>query len=481
MKPEHLRFVQHYLSEVRARNAAVFVGAGLSMPAGYVDWAGLLSPLAEEIDVDVERERDLVAVAQYYVNSMGGRGRLNQRIFEHIGADAEPTENHRILARLPIDTYWTVNYDRLIEKALEQQRKIADVKYTVQQLAVTKAKRDAVVYKMHGDVEHAAETVVIRDDYEAYATAREPFTTALSGDLVEKTFLFIGLSMTDPNINFVLSRVRRNFDQNRRQHYCTMKARTRYPSESEADFQHAAAMQRLFIADLRRYGIQTLLVDEYSDITNILRAIERGYRGSSIWISGSAADYSPWTAADVEAFVVKLSGALVDADCRLVTGFGLGIGNHVVTGALEVIFRSRQGRVDDHLVMRPFPYVDGSSVSNPDLWAAYRRDMAVNAGIAIFLFGNKRALGADAPILGEGVIREYEIALAHALHPVPVGGTGWAAGEIYTKVRDNFDLHYPDAPDAVREAFNALGEPKASVDQYIEPILTIVKYFKGGQ
>jgi len=46
----------------------------------------------------------------------------------------------------------------------------------------------------------SGETVLTRDDYEQYhlEQSRGPFVTALSGDLVEKTFLFLGFSFTDP-------------------------------------------------------------------------------------------------------------------------------------------------------------------------------------------------------------------------------------------------------------------------------------------
>ncbi|NUO81259.1 hypothetical protein HUU05_14360, partial [candidate division KSB1 bacterium] len=44
-----------------------------------------------------------------------------------------------------------------IENSLERNGKVPDVKYTNKQLATTRPKRDAVVYKMHGDVDHASE------------------------------------------------------------------------------------------------------------------------------------------------------------------------------------------------------------------------------------------------------------------------------------------------------------------------------------
>ena len=52
----------------------------------------------------------------------------------------------------------------------------------------------ATLSKMHGDIEHPDKAVLSKDDYERYHDTHGPFVTALSGDLVEKTFLFLGFS-----------------------------------------------------------------------------------------------------------------------------------------------------------------------------------------------------------------------------------------------------------------------------------------------
>ncbi|MCL7708227.1 SIR2 family protein, partial [Enterobacter kobei] len=84
---------------------------------------------------------------------LANRGKLNQLLINKLAKDVEISENHKILARLPISTYWTTNYDKLIEKSLTEAGKIADIKYRVKQLSFTKRGRDAVVYKMHGDID----------------------------------------------------------------------------------------------------------------------------------------------------------------------------------------------------------------------------------------------------------------------------------------------------------------------------------------
>lgn len=75
----------------------------MSASAGYVNWRELLRPIAQELRLDVDKS-DLVAVARCYCNeNSGNRHRLNQAIIDQLSVDTTPTENHRILARLPID------------------------------------------------------------------------------------------------------------------------------------------------------------------------------------------------------------------------------------------------------------------------------------------------------------------------------------------------------------------------------------------
>ena len=185
-------FVREYTRELHNKNAAVFAGAGLSVASGYVDWAGLLNDIIQDLGLDPTKHHDLVTIAQYHCNQAGGnKAQLTQTIFNHFGPAKSPTDNHKILARLPIFTYWTTNYDKLMEKSLEEAKKVPDVKHDLKQLCVTRPDRDVVVYKMHGDIEHPADAVISKDEYEAYPLNMAPFVTALRGDLVEKTFLLM--------------------------------------------------------------------------------------------------------------------------------------------------------------------------------------------------------------------------------------------------------------------------------------------------
>jgi|ERR1700677_2359662 len=214
-------FVQKFSEETANDNAAIFAGAGLSVSAGYVDWRSLLKNIAQNLNLNVEKEHDLVALAQYHCNNApSGRQELNQLLVDEFCQNHQITENHEILARLSIKTFWTTNYDDLIETALKKTGKNVDVKYTLEHLTLTVPKRDAIVYKMHGDRSSPDKAILTKDDYEKYHKVFGPYVTALSGDLVSKTFLFIGFSFTDANLDYILSRIKVNLNSSPRIHYC---------------------------------------------------------------------------------------------------------------------------------------------------------------------------------------------------------------------------------------------------------------------
>ena len=216
-------FKKQYTKAIQEGYAAIFAGAGLSRPSGFVDWKELLRELAEEIHLDVDKEADLVEVAQYYCNEKRGRGELNTKILNRFITESQENSSINSLANMPIQTYWTTNYDHLLEDILSKYGKRVDIKMSPQNLSTTLSESDAIVYKMHGDYLDPSTCVITKDDYELYNEKRQLFTTALQGDLVSKTFLFIGFSFEDPNLKYILSRIRNLLDENRRTHYCLLE------------------------------------------------------------------------------------------------------------------------------------------------------------------------------------------------------------------------------------------------------------------
>lgn len=470
-------FIKIFVKDLAESNVAIFAGAGLSKSAGYVDWPGLLRDIADELGLSVDKEHDLISLAQYHENEKQNRNGINRKILEEFSEQAEETENHRILARLPITTFWTTNYDTLIEDALKLACKVVDIKHELKQLATTRPKRDAVVYKMHGDVSHPADAIITKSQYEYYYKTHEPFITALSGDLISKTFLFLGFSFTDPNLDYILSRLNHQMGKNGKQHYCFMRAVSRAKDEDEEIYKYRIRKQNLMMNDLKRYKIETLLVDEFEGITAVLSEIERRYRMKTIFISGSAEVYGSWDKNRSQGFIHLLSKRIILENYRIVNGFGWGVGSAVINGALEAIYEKPEKYSESQLIMRPFPQFKTGTTELPALWEDYRQKMISMAGISIIIFGNKKD-NNDAIINAGGVKREFEIALEQGLIPIPVAVTGYMAAEIYTTVMGDSRRYYKGIEQIIpliEELSNDKLGDGALIDKIIKIIQTINK------
>ncbi len=460
------RFLEDFSKELLQKNTAIFAGAGLSVPAGFVDWKGLLRPLAEEISLDVDREHDLVKVAQYHVNAHSNRSDISNAVLNEFSTrTASITINHKILSRLPISSYWTTNYDPIIENALRESGKIADVKHSPEHLVHTLQGRDVVVYKMHGDYQNPVNAVICKEDYERYHLTRGDFLTALAGDLLSKMFLFIGFSFTDPNMDYVLSRLHTRYGQNQRKHYCIVRKES--PNDNAScDFNYRKARQDHFVRDLERYNIRAVMVDSYDQITDILLRLEGKFKSKTIFVSGAAHDYGNYSAEEALNFVHKLSSSLISKDYKIVTGLGLGIGSTIIDGALQNIYHIQKKSFQDQIIIRPFP----QSSDGKKLWREYRDDMLNFAGISIFMFGNKND-DSGGIIELNGMIEEFDISVSKGIKVLPLGFTGFAAKKLYEKVKNNLNNFYPNAPSSFKEIYNHLGDDEITLDEQLRNII----------
>lgn len=457
-------FIKNTIKEMQEENLAIFAGAGLSVPAGYVSWSELLRPVAEELKLEIEKEYDLISLAQYHINeNCGNRSELNKRLIEEFTEHANITQNHKILARLPIKTYWTTNYDKLIEKSLQEQGKKPDVKYTKNHLSLTIPKRDAIVYKMHGDIDHPDDAVLTKDDYESYHKKMDLYLSALQGDLLTKTFIFLGFSFTDPNLDYILSRVRLAGKSSKRHYTILKRVKKKEDAEQEADFEYRKRKQELFIGDLKRFNISTILVDSYDEITEILKEIDTKYKRRNIFISGAAHKYENWGREKSEKFVHDLSKKLIANNYKIVSGFGLGIGSAVISGALSEIYSKAFKYSKDDLILRPFP----QNLEGKEFWTQNRKDLISYSGIAIFIFGNKIQDGEI--VLSNGMREEFEIAKENNLLLIPIGATGYISEEFYKELESDY---------SGCELYKKLGDKSIEPDKLIDEILIFLNKYK---
>ena len=202
-------------------DGVVFVGAGLSQGAGLPGWSELLMPLADSISLPAHLRTDLLKVAQHYGNQRGRQALVSHVIEQTDTTGKRPTDNHRRLARLGARIWVTTNYDDLLEQTLREVGERFTTTVRDEDLPYTSA--DAVtLVKLHGDREQPDTIVITQQDYYTYFRRFPRVKDKLSGLLLEKTFLFVGYSINDPDFNQIQTEIAFDLQQHQRTAYAVL-------------------------------------------------------------------------------------------------------------------------------------------------------------------------------------------------------------------------------------------------------------------
>lgn len=380
---------------------------------------------------------------------------------------------HDVLARLPIDTVWTTNYDRLLEKAYEDAGRLVEVKLSIQNLAQARKGRDVTVYKMHGCVSQPHDAVLTKQDYEIYDLDRRLFTDSLKGDFIEKTLLFLGFSFTDPNVERILAKVREQLGQNQRTHYwITRRPPQTCPngrrSADEMEYERRKAM--LQSEDIKRYGIQTIWIDDYQHVHSLLLALESYVTRKGVFVAGAAHEPGPLGWGQLNDLSRALGTEIIRGGYNLVSGFGVGIAEQTILGAFRAIYESAQRQPAERVLIRPFPG-NAPAPRRADVFRRHREDLISQVGALIVVAGNKTA-NDGALVLSSGVEEEVQIALRLGKPVIPVGLTGHVAHAVWEAARVAPDRYLPGID--CNTELEVMGNPASSVDAVVEAVIALL-------
>jgi hypothetical protein len=183
----------------RAGQLALFLGAGVSVPAGLPSWGELLAGLLRRTDSHVEPEAferlDDLDRAELIRRLLPQAG-LGTLVAEEFAADRHAL-GHALLAGLGCREVVTTNFDTLFELAVAGAS--GGDELTVLPWGQARA-AEPWLLKMHGDVEHPDDIVLSRRDVVRYDAAARPVGALLQTLLMSRHLLIVGASMTDENV-----------------------------------------------------------------------------------------------------------------------------------------------------------------------------------------------------------------------------------------------------------------------------------------
>lgn len=419
------RFLKEYPEALHEGVGAVFVGAGVSMAAGYPSWSALLREIGDELGIRSSDIHDLAALAQWHIQESGGATRVRNVIKQEIGKDRDIPETANILARLPVRHIWTTNYDRLIERAFAAIGRPIDAVSGSKDLSLKATPGAARLYKMHGSVDRLDDIVISTDDYELYRSRRGAFLPLLQAHLSSMSMLFIGLSLSDPNIRHVLSLIRESFTEAPPEHFAIVRPPKRDDCASDDEYKARAAQHRLWAKDLSRYGLVAVEIDDYDEVPALLQEIERRVSAYRVWVSGSWPLEDAPHATNIYRFAEAMGRMIGSTGHDLVTGSGMLVGPAAMAGFIDSLRDGGGWDVDRRLIVRAFPQPLAGAVPDQAHWTTLRTELARQSGVVVFLGGSKMAGGNLVP--AEGVLEEYALAKTAGAYLLPIGATGGAA------------------------------------------------------
>ncbi len=441
---QNIWYLNQIAEQMKLGYVSVFAGAGLSVASGYVDWKRLLEPICRQMRLN--HNLDLTEIAQYYKNKYGRQG-LNDVIFNEFAKVPKNNENAAWLAKLPIKEYWTTNYDDVIEREIEKYGKNVETIISQESFKYHDPKREVVVYKMHGDKKYPDDVVLTKEDYQRYDEKRKLFTRLLSVELVRRTFLFIGFSFNDPNLERILSIAKNSLNsKSLPKHYCFMRKvqmidyldnHNKMTAEGMETYIQDKNYQELRISDMTHYGIYTILVEDYNQITLMLQYLYNKYITNNVFISGGInpkelSEYGnfnngkPETSGlnRAESFLELLGKKLIDHDFQIYTGFGAGVGNYILSGVLK----SKKNQQFYSDIMNSKIHISSLIGVADSLKEKTRKKLIEQCSSTLILFGYSPDKEKS------GIYQEYEIARELGNYIIPVKATGFAARDIYNEL-----------------------------------------------
>jgi len=198
------------IKRIQQKKIVVFVGAGLSISAGFPNWSELVITILDGIgDRDSKIPKYIKAIQEDILTPLEVLSKIEEYhefAIEYlekaikkpkIGIKSTIHEKISELSSMII----TTNYDSLLENTLSDYEKIS---YTNSYKIAKISEYDKYIFKIHGDIDEPDKCILFPQQYKKlYEDETASSIFELKKIISDKSLLFLGFSLNDPYINYI--------------------------------------------------------------------------------------------------------------------------------------------------------------------------------------------------------------------------------------------------------------------------------------
>ncbi len=184
----------------------LWIGSGFSIDAGYPSGKNLANSFFKEFNTilkNEDRELTLDDVTDKIYNCLQSK----QPIITHLAKEFQsvqrnnPTIHEKLKLNPFIKDIITTNYDTLLEDAYNNHSH--NLICNIKELSTIPNNKKVNIYKIHGDLLHQEDIIITKTDYNNFYKNRKDtslFWSNIKSIATSRSIIFIGYSLSDPNI-----------------------------------------------------------------------------------------------------------------------------------------------------------------------------------------------------------------------------------------------------------------------------------------
>ncbi len=257
-----------------------FVGAGLSIAAGYPTWDGLIGELIAEADKISWIPKGKIAEYKKLIGDSSKFLFLAEELRVELGSHFTKymeqrfqfsahnhTKNHELIVTTESSLVVTINYDDLIEQAYNKvygKYPNAFIYSQAREAANNFWKDRFFILKAHGDAKRDIDTLILsQKDYRKTLYREAGYRSLLQSIFTTKSIFFVGVSLNDPEFNQLLDFLHDSYHGGGPTHYLLIEKQ-----------KSMETISRRYFDD---FNIQTITYDnakgDYAELTKTLEVL----------------------------------------------------------------------------------------------------------------------------------------------------------------------------------------------------------------